>query len=98
MLLLPHLQRIILAFSLSLPATIAVQTEIKLSSSATTSSSTITTPTVNPHVATENRERFVNEKENDMLKKFITELNVSFEQLFTDDVRNDQNNDRNRLF
>ena len=33
-----------------------------------------------------------------MLKKFITELNVSFEQLFTDDVRNDQNNDRNRLF
>ena len=26
-----------------------------------------------------------------MLKKFITELKVSFEQLFTDDVRNDQN-------
>ena len=98
MLLLPHLQRIILAFSLSLPATIAVQTEIKLSSSATTSSSTITTPTANPHVAIENSERSVNEKENDMLKKFITELNVSFEQLFTDDVRNDQNNDRNRLF
>ena len=98
MLLLPHLQRIILAFSLSRPASVSVQTEIKLSSSATTSSSTVTTPTVNPHVAIENRERFVNEKENDMLKKFITELNVSFEQLFTDDVRNDQNNDRNRLF
>ena len=26
-----------------------------------------------------------------MLKKFITKLKVSFEQIFTDDVRNDQN-------
>ena len=72
------------------PATVSAQTEIK-SSSAAASSSTITTPTVNAHVAIENRERFLNEKENDMLKKFITELKVSFEQLFTDDVRNDQN-------
>ena len=48
-------------------------------------------PTVNAHVATENGERFLDEKENDMLKKFITELKVSFEQLLTDDVRNDQN-------
>ena len=73
------------------PATVSMQTEIKLSSSATASSSTITTPTVNAHVAIENKERFLNEKENDMLKKFITEIKVSFEQLFTDDVRNDQN-------
>ena len=73
------------------PATVSVQTEIKLSSSAAASSSTITTPTVNAHVAIENKERFLNEKENDMLKKFITEIKVSFEQLFTDDVRNDQN-------
>ena len=73
------------------PATVSVQTEIKLSSSAAASSSTITTPTVNVHVAIENKERFLNEKENDMLKKFITEIKVSFEQLFTDDVRNDQN-------
>ena len=36
-------------------------------------------------------ERFLNGKENDMLKKFITKLKVSFEQIFTDDVRNDQN-------
>ena len=75
----------------ALPATVSMQTEIKLSSSATASSSTITTPTVNAHVAIENKERFLNEKENDMLKKFITEIKVSFEQLFTDDVRNDQN-------
>ena len=73
------------------PTTVSVQTEIKLSSSAAASSSTITTPTVNAHVAIENKERFLNEKENDMLKKFITEIKVSFEQLFTDDVRNDQN-------
>ena len=73
------------------PATVSAQTEIELSSSAAASSSTITTPTVNAHVAIKNRERFLNEKENDMLKKFITELKVSFEQLFTDDVRNDQN-------
>ena len=74
------------------PATVSAQTEIKLSSSAAASSSTITTPTVNAHVTIENRERFLNEKENDMLKKFITELKVSFEQLFTDvGVRNDQN-------
>ena len=72
------------------PVTVSAQTEIK-SSSAAASSSTITTPTVNAHVAIENRERFLNEKENDMLKKFITEQKVSFEQLFTDDVRNDQN-------
>ena len=75
----------------ALLATVSAQTEIKLSSSAAASSSTITTPTVNAHVAIENGERFLNEKENDMLKKFITELKVSFEQLFTDDVRNDQN-------
>ena len=75
----------------ALPATVSAQTEIKLSSSAAASSSTITTPTVNAHVAIKDRERFLNEKENDMLKKFITELKVSFEQLFTDDVRNDQN-------
>ena len=73
------------------PATVSAQTEIKLPSSAAASSSTITTPTVNAHVTIENRERFLNEKENDILKKFITELKVSFEQLFTDDVRNDQN-------
>ena len=72
------------------PATVSAQTEIKLPSSAAASSSTITTPTVNAHVTIENRERFLNENENDILKKFITELKVSFEQLFTDDVRNDQ--------
>ena len=72
------------------PAIVCAQTEIKLSSSAAASSSTITTPTVNAHVTIENRERFLNEKENDMLKKFITELKVSFEQLFTDVGRNDQ--------
>ena len=33
----------------------------------------------------------LNEKENDILKKFITKLKVSFEQLFTNDVKNDQN-------
>ena len=71
--------------------TTSVQTEIKFSSSAAASSSTITTPTVNAHVAVENRERFLNEKENDMLNKFITKLKVSFEQLYIDDVRNDQN-------
>ena len=75
----------------ALPATVSAQTEIKLSSSAAASSSAITTPILNTHVAIENGERFLNEKENDMLKKFITELKVSFEQLFTDDVRNDQN-------
>ena len=63
------------------PATVFAQTEIKLSSSAAAFNSTITTPT----------ERFLNDKENDMLKKFTTELKVSFEQLFTEDVRNDQN-------
>ena len=36
-------------------------------------------------------ERFLNGKENDMLKKFITKLKVSFEQLFTGDVKYDQN-------
>ena len=75
----------------ALPVTVSAQTEIKLSSSAAASSSTITTPTVNAHFAIKNRERFLNEKENDMLNKFITEVKVSFEQLFTDDVRNDQN-------
>ena len=72
------------------PATVSAQTEIILSSSAAASSSTITTPTLNAHVANENRKRFLNEKENDILKKFTTELKVSFEQLFTDDVRNNQ--------
>ena len=72
------------------PATVSAQTEIKLSSSAAASSSTITTPTLNAHVAIENRERFLNEKENDILKKFITELKVSFEQLFADYFRNEQ--------
>ena len=33
----------------------------------------------------------LNEKENDILEKFITKLKVSFEQLFTNDVKNDQN-------
>ena len=60
------------------PTTVSAQTEIKLSRSAAASSSTITTPTVNAHVAIKNRERFLNEKENNMLKKFITKLNVSF--------------------
>ena len=73
------------------PATVSSQTEIKLSNSAATSSSTITTSTVNVHAKIEKRETFLNEKENDMLKKFITDLKVSFEQLFIDDVRNDQN-------
>ena len=72
------------------PATVSAQTEIKLSSSAATSSSTITTPTLNAHVAIENTERFLNEKENDMLQKFITELKVSFEQLFADYFRDEQ--------
>ena len=71
------------------PVTVSAQTEMKLSRSAAASSSTITTPTVNAHVAIENRGRFLNEKENDMLKKFITELKVPFEQLFTDDVKNE---------
>ena len=61
------------------PTTVSAQTETKLLSSAATSSST-TTPTLNAHVVIENRERFLNEKENDMLKKFIIELKVSFEQ------------------
>ena len=73
------------------PVTVSAQTEIKLSRSAAASNSTITTPTVNAHVAIENRERFLNGKENDMLNKFITELKVPFEQLFTDDVKNDAN-------
>ena len=73
------------------PATVSEQTEIKLSSSATTSSSTITTPTVTAHDAIKNIERSLNEKENDTIKKFITKLKVLFEQLFTDDVRYDQN-------
>ena len=63
------------------PATVFAQTEIKLSSSGAAFSSTKTTPT----------ERFLNDKENGMLKKFTMELTVSFEQLFTEDVRNDQN-------
>ena len=50
------------------PATVSAQTVIKLSSSAASSSSTITTPTVHAHVAIENRDRFLKEKENDMLK------------------------------
>ena len=97
-----HLQRIILALKhlkyktpksktpKVSPATVSAQTEIILSSSAAASSSTITTPTLNAHVANENRKRFLNEKENDILKKFTTELKVSLEQLFTDDVRNNQ--------
>ena len=72
------------------PATVFAQTELKSSSSTVASSSTITPLTVNVHVANENRERFLNEKENDMLKRFTAELKVSSEQLFTDDVRNNQ--------
>ena len=55
----------------ALPVTVSAQTEIKLSSSAAASSSTITTPTVNAHFAIKNRERFLNEKENEeeILKK-----------------------------
>ena len=58
--------------------TVSAETEMKLSSSAAVSSSTITFPTVNAHVAIENRERFLNEKENDMLKKLI----MSFLKIF----------------
>ena len=71
-------------------SSVTISRDVVMESSEPTHNISSTIISVNACLAIKNREKFLSEREIQMLKTFFMEIEVSYEQLFTSDVKNDQ--------
>ena len=71
-------------------SSVTICREIVMKSSEPTHNISSTITSVNACLAIENREKILSEREIKILKNVFMEIEVSYEQLFTSDVKNDQ--------